>query len=479
MAIYFNGFETIPENRQMTDITSPATGKVLAKWAKAIEGDGEQILRIARDGFKKWSSMHLHERAKCLLKYADLLVSHSDEVALTECHDMGKLLSECQGETLGSAEITKGYVERAKHLYGEVISDLQPGTDKDIIFTRREPIGVFLCIIPFNFPVELFTHKVIPALIMGNSVIVKVPSENPLPLYKMTELLVEAGVPKEAITLIYADRTFVTEEIIKSDQIDGISLTGSTATGIDVLSNSAKQLHKTFMELGGNDALIVTEGANLEYAVDELIASRLLNAGQTCCATKRVLVHENIEKEFIRLLLEKIQGYKFGNPEDPNTRMGCVVSAKAAKQIIKQVELTVQQGATCICGGKLAADAYVEPTVLVNVTRNMDVAKDMEIFGPVIPIIRYHSIEEAVEIANQSVYGLEASIISDKPYEAIALAARLQAGTIVINGAGTYRHMDMPFGGYKQSGIGRQGIMVTLEEFSQVKSYVLKRALDS
>lgn len=385
--------------------------------------------------------------------------------------------SECLGEIAHSANVTRAYVEKAKHLQGRTVSHNQKGLHKDIIFTLHEPLGVILCVVPFNYPVELFTHKVIAALIMGNSVIVKLPSDNPLSIIKATEKLIDAGVPASAVQLVFANHQFVSDELTKSPRIAAVTLTGSTQAGIEVWKDCADNLHRVFFELGGNDPLIVFPDADLDYAADEIVNSRMGNTGQICCASKRFIVHISVADELIKKLVVRLDSLKRGDPIDPNTQLGCIINSDAAQVVMSQIQHTIDQGATCVYGNKLCYNTFVEPTILVNVSREMDIAMDMEVFGPVIPIITYETTDEAIEIANQSCYGLEASIISRNMELAINTASKLQAGSVVVNGAGSYRHMDMPFGGYKMSGIGRESVSTTLEEFSQEKNYVIKNVL--
>lgn len=477
MGIYFNGYQTPPGGKREVAITNPATGETLKKLPLADNGDGKRILDVAEDGFRQWSSFSLPDRADILMRFACLLEENIEEIALTECRDMGKVINECKGEVSHSANVAKGYVERAKHLQGRVVSDNQRGLEKDIIFTRHEPLGVILCIVPFNYPVELFMHKVIPALIMGNAAVVKVPSENPLSLLRVTELLVEAGVPAGAISLVFANHEFVTEELTRSSRVSAITLTGSTQAGIEVMRDSADTLHRVYFELGGNDPLLVFEDANLDYAADEIVSSRMGNTGQICCASKRFIVHRSVVDTLTKKLTVRLDALVRGNPEDTDTQLGCLVSAKAAATIQKQVAETIAQGARCVYGNKLDRETFMEPVILVDVTPEMDIAKDMEVFGPVIPIIPFDTVEEAIQIANASCYGLEAGIICGNMEIALNIASKLQAGSVVVNGGGSYRHMDMPFGGYKMSGLGRESISTTLEEFSQEKNYIIKHVL--
>lgn len=477
MSIFFNGYQTQPDGREEVRIQNPANGETVGTLYKAAAGDGKKILSNAKKGFAAWSAMPMHQRTDILMRYVALLGEHKDRLGLLLSKEMGKIHGEAMSEAVGTANISKGFIQRANHLYGKVINDNQPGLESDLIFTRREPLGIILCIVPFNFPLELYAHKVIPALIMGNAVIIKVPATNPLALTEMTKLLVQAGVPAEAAQVVYADRGFVTEEIIKTEGIQAVSITGSTAAGIAVQQDSAPFLHKVFLELGGNDALIICEDADIDYAVEQIYWGRVFNVGQTCCASKRFLVHRSIHDELVKRLCARLDRVRRGDPTDPQTEYGCMHSASAANTVLEQIGQLKAQGAQVVYGGTLKNGTFLEPTVLVNVTREMDVAKDLEIFGPAIPIICFDTLDEAIEIANQTKYGLSAGIVTGNYAQAIQMATKLQAGAVVTNATGNYRHLDQPFGGFKKSGIGREGVSATLEEFSQEKTYIIRGVL--
>lgn len=474
MNYYLNGCDQPLDGQTSADITNPATGELIRKLPLPNPGDGSRILDIAQQGFTMWSSLPLTQRADILTKFAALLDNDQERIAQILCKDMGKIISECRGEVGHSANVARGYIEKARHLQGRVVSENQKGMEKDVIFTKHEPLGVILCIVPFNFPVELYMHKVIAALVMGNSVIVKAPSDNPLALLEVTELLIEAGVPKQAVQMVYADRNFVAGELTRSPRIQAVSLTGSTQAGIDVWKDSAESLHRVYFELGGNDPLLIFPDADLDYAVSEMVNSRTGCTGQICCASKRFLVHRSIVDDLVEKLKTRLAKIVIGNPADDQTQMGCVVSKKAAEKIAAQIARTLEQGASCVYGNRIERDTFVLPTILTDVTPSMDIAQDMEVFGPVFPIIAFDTQEEAVAIANNTCYGLEAGIITKDIEMALHVASKIQAGSVVVNGGGSYRHMDMPFGGYKKSGIGRESVSTTLEEFSQEKNYIIK-----
>ena len=308
---------------------------------------------------------------------------------------------------------------------------------------------------------------------MGNAVILKPASVNPLTLTRYVELLVEAGVPAGIISVVHGSGSVVGKTLTSSKKVDMVSLTGSTAAGIDAAKNCAEHCAHSSLELGGNDAFILCADGDMDLAIEETVWGRLYNTGQVCCASKRFLVENSVKDEFIKKMVEKINSLKQGNPQDMSTDIGCLVSEEAAIEVERQVQETIKAGATLVCGGKRNG-AFYEPTILDNVTPDMEVAKDMEIFGPVIPVIGFDSLDEAIEIANKSIYGLSGSIITKDISKAIKVSEAMECGGFVINGASFFRSFEQPFGGWKYSGIGNEGIMTTLKEMSRTKTVILK-----
>lgn len=337
----------------------------------------------------------------------------------------------------------------------------------------QQPLGVVVAIIPFNFPSDIFINKIPPALIMGNSAILKPASVNPLTLTAYVELLVEAGVPAGVIQVVHGSGSVVGKALTSHPDVSIVSLTGSTEAGIDAAKNCAEHCAHSSLELGGNDAFILCEDGDIDLAVEETVWGRLYNTGQVCCASKRFLVHNSVKDEYIRKMVERIKTLKFGMPSDPTTEIGCLISEEAAIEVERQVNKTIEQGAKLVCGGARKGAFYL-PTILDNVTKDMDVAIDMEIFGPVIPVIGFDTIEEAIEIANQSKFGLSGSIITRDMNKAIKVSEKMECGGFVINGASFFRSFEQPFGGWKYSGIGNEGIMTTLREMSRTKTVILK-----
>ena len=458
-------------------VYNSATQELINDVPSATAEDVNEAIMLALQGKKLWAGTPMHARARILLKCADVLEAHMEELSVLLSTEMGKIIREARAEVDCAVQILRSYVEKAKHFYGETMSDAQPSCDKDIIFTRREPLGVVACIAPFNFPVELCMHKVASALSVGNSVIVKPATDNPLTLIRIVELMLSAGVPGNVLQIITGPGALVGNILVESEYIDAISFTGSTEVGKSIAKSASQTLKHIFLELGGNDPFIVFEDADMELAVSECLAGRLQNAGQTCCAPKRFLIQNSIKDEFVKKLIEKLSRIKTGSPLDEETELGALISPKAALEVQKQVEYTISQGAKCVYGGTLNKPTYFDPTVLIDVTPDMNISKEMEVFGPVFPIIGFDTEEKAVTIANDTPFGLNAGVMTKDINKAFRISSSIECGSVVINGSGCYRNIDQPHGGRKQTGLGREGVSCTLEEMTQPKAYILKSVL--
>ena len=458
-------------------VTNPATGAIVDTIPAATEADVERAVKAARVAQKQWAKLPLHASGTILIRFVDLALAHKEELARLLSQETGKPIVEGRNEIDNIPTLFRGFVERAKHFYGELIPEgTEPGMERTLQIVTREPAGVVACVIPFNFPCDLFDQKVAPALIMGNAAIVKPSTDNPLTLIRLCELLIEAGGTPGAISILTGRGSSVGAWLCANPGVDFISLTGSTEVGITTAEAAAKLLTPTALELGGNDAFIVLEDGDVALAVEETMFGRFYNTGQVCCASKRFIVHNSRKAEYAEKLVKRLAKLVQGDPLDEATTIGCLISEKAAIGVEEQVALTVQQGGKIILGGKRRG-AFYDPTVIVDVPKTSDVAKDLEIFGPVVPIIGFDTIDEAIEIANSSIFGLSGAVFSADISKALKVARALECGGAVINGCSFFRSCEMPFGGYKMSGIGNEGIMCSLEEVTRIKTIVLKNAL--
>lgn len=459
---------------KVIEVYNPANNELIDTVPSLTKEDVERAIDYADAHQLDWEAKSVIERCEVLSRFAELVEENKDELAMLLSKETGKPIKEAYNEIANIQIGVPGYVEKVKHEYGNIVyRGTEKGQENTIQYTIQQPLGVVVAIIPFNFPSDIFINKVPPALLMGNAVILKPASVNPLTLTRYVELLVEAGVPAGVISVVHGSGSVVGKTLTSSKKVDMVSLTGSTAAGIDAAKNCAEHCAHSSLELGGNDAFILCADGDMDLAIEETVWGRLYNTGQVCCASKRFLVENSVKDEFIRKMTDKINSLKQGNPQDMSTDIGCLVSEEAAIEVERQVNETIKAGATLVCGGKRNG-AFYEPTILDNVTPDMEVAKDMEIFGPVIPVIGFDNLEEAIEIANKSIYGLSGSIITKDISKAIKVSEAMECGGFVINGASFFRSFEQPFGGWKYSGIGNEGIMTTLKEMSRTKTVILK-----
>jgi len=464
--------------KKVITVVNPETGDIIETIELQTAEQVRKIVETASETQELWKRTPLIKRGELMYRLADLLDANAERIGLISTAELGKPIMQSIAENHDSANIIRANVERAKHLYGDVLTDNSPGLEKDIVFTKREPLGVIGCIIPFNFPVELTFQKIAPALIMGNVVVVKVPTFNPLAVLQLRELIKTAGFPDGVAQFAICDRHVISECIVKNPKVDAISMTGSTSVGVQISKDGADTLKRIFLELGGNDSLIIFDDVNVNLAVAEIINGRFENNGQVCCSSKRIIVQEGIQEELVLKLIEAVKGLKIGSAMERDTIISTLVTEQAAIEVENQIQQTVEQGGRIVFGGKRIG-ARIEPTILVGVTKDMDISGSMEIFGPVVPIITFKTEAEAVEIANASPYGLSSGVLSGDLVRAFRVGERMKSGTAVVNGSGLYRHLDHPFGGVKMSGVGREGAGISLEEFSNIKVYVMKGFINS
>ena len=458
------------------DVVNPATGEIIDTVPSATKADVDEAITRSINGQKEWAAMPLHKRAEILRRFCALIDEHHEELSRTMSQEMGKPIREARGEFAIIKQLFNGFIEVANtHLEtANPISGFQAGKEKDFECTIREPIGTIVCIVPFNGPTSLFSHKAAPALVAGNAVIAKAPSDDPLTLLKIGGLLMKAGVPGDTFQLLTGSGAECGEWLCSDPRIAKVSFTGSTETGLRINELCAKHLTRTTLELGGNAPHVVLEDADIDLAVAEAIQNRAAYSnGQICATSKRFIIHKAVKKEFTEKLIEGLSKIKMGDPSKEDTAVGTLISEKAAQKVEAQVQKTVDQGAKLIYGG-VRNGAFYQAAVLDGVVTGMDVAHDMEIFGPVFPLMEFETEEDAIRLANDTQYGLGASVFTRDMKKAFRFMRELQAGMVVINGNSFYRSILTPFGGTKMSGLGREGLSVTLDEVTQIKTMVFK-----
>lgn len=459
-------------------VHNPATGEVIDRVPQAGPEDVKRALASARKGRDIMASLPAHERSNILKRTAESIGAHLEELSQLLTAENGKTIRQCRFEVGVTRRLFEDFAEEAKRIRGDYLPmDGVPGLERMIAYTVRQPVGIVFGIVPFNYPAELFAHKIPGAIAAGCAVIVKLPELCPLTVLRIGKMMLEAGLPGDGMQMLTGYPQELGEELLTSPDIRMISFTGSVGTAKIIERITAGSLKRLAFELGGTDAMIVMEDADLGAAADAVVQGRLTNgAGQICCAVKRVLVQESVYPRFLDALLERRDKINMGDPRNEATNLGPLISAAAADRVDAQVQESVRMGARCVAGGKRVQPNFYEPTILVDVTPEMPVMKD-EVFGPVAPVLAFKNVEQAVDIANGSPYGLQSSVFSSNISTALKLAHRLEVGGVVINGTCAFRPGNVPFGGSKQSGIGRESIVETVREMTELKTIVINEAL--
>lgn len=477
MKMFVNGAWVDASDGATSDVVNPATDKVIDTVPAATPQDVDNAIALAVEGQKEWNAVPLHEKTAILERYCHLLLKSKEKIAAVMCEEGGKPIDQCRVEVDANAAIFRIYCAAAYTFYGKTLPyNAEPRSQGDIAFTIHEPLGVFANIVPFNYPVELAAHKLAPMLVTGNSVVLMPSSKTPRSAMLLVELLVQAGVPAKAVCCLTGAGSKIGAQASADPRVAAVSFTGSTRVGISLAETCAKSLRPVALELGGNDALIIFDDCDYELALNEVVNGRIGNAGQTCCASKRFIVQRGIYERFTKDLAARLAKIKMGNPSDSSVELGPCVREKDAVVVEQQIEQAIAQGAKLVCGGKRNG-AFVEPTVL-QIGPDADISRDTEVFGPVFPLIAFDTLDNAVEIANNTCYGLSSGVITANMQTALKVANRVQTGACIINGSGNYRLAHQPFGGYKLSGIGREGAVCTLEEMTRQKMISFKGILN-
>jgi aldehyde dehydrogenase (NAD+) len=453
------------------EVVNPATEDVIAEVAAADAKDVDAAAAAARaalDGV--WGKMPARERGRLVRRLADRLLERADEVARLETLHNGKPISESRNiEIPAAAECFEYFAGWADKVMGETI----PVKGNYLTYTLREPVGVVAAIVPWNFPLLLAAWKVAPALACGNTVILKPASQTPLTAIALGEIAMEVGLPPGVLNVITGPGAKVGQALVEHPGIDKIAFTGDTSTGKSIMRSAAETLKKITLELGGKSPNIVLADADLEAALRGATIGIFYGKGEVCAAGSRLLVDRAIKNEFIDKLAARAKKMVPGDPMDPKTRFGAISSKKQLDTVLKYIESGRKEGAALVAGGERAdigtgKGYFVQPTVFADVTGEMTIARE-EIFGPVLAAIDFADLDEAIAKANDSQYGLAAGVWTRDIKKAHYVARKLQAGTVWIN---TYNVYDTaaPFGGYKQSGFGREMSAHAIEHYTQVKS---------
>ncbi len=463
-------------DKECMNIYNPGTAEVLGSVPRATIKDVERAIAAAQNGKEAMRKLTAFQRCEILLRIADAMQARVPELGKLLAQENGKPIIQTRAEVAVTASIFRGFAEESKRIFGRVMPvDAVRGQERHFAITIRQPLGVVAAIVPFNYPVELWGHKAASALAAGNAVISKPPSACPLTLLKIAEIMETAGLPRAAHQMVTGPGAVIGDTLAQSPGIQLVTVTGSTAVGIRIARLAAENLKKVHMELGGNDALIILADADLEKAAEAVVLGRLARGnGQICCAVKRIYVEDGIYDQFARLLTDKAKRLKVGDQLQEDTDVGPLINEEAAKEIEASVNEAIKAGAKLAAGGH-RRKAFMEPTVLLDVPAETPTFKE-EVFGPVAPLMRFKSIDEAVRMANDSPYGLQSAVFTKDINKALDIAYRLEAGGVIVNWSSALRVETLPFGGIKMSGHGREGVHDTLEEMTDQKTIIVHNA---
>lgn len=467
------------ENEKTFISCNPCNGEPIAELAYASEGDVLKATKAARDAFKSgvWSELDVDDRSAYLHRVADIIDLRAEELARWEAMDTGKSIHECRTIDIPlAARAFRFHADSMKSIRGQVISI--PGKDK-FDYVTYEPYGVVACISPWNFPIHLLTRSIGPALAAGNTVVCKASSLTPVTAQLLGEIFIEAGVPAGVYNAVSGAGSVVGEALLASDNVDVVALTGSEEVGRRLMeaSSKAKRIKKLLLELGGKSASIVEPDCDLEGAVNGVALGFCMNQGEVCCSTSRLILSDEIYEKFLDALAEKLQKIRIGDSLDETTQMGSLIDKQQQTKVEQYVKQAVEQGARIRCGGYSLTEppydrgAYFVPTIIDNVTPEMNIFHE-EVFGPVLAVTRYKTLDEAIELANATNFGLGAAIYSENPRKLIKTARKLDAGTIWMN-TSAMSNIESPFGGNKNSGIGREDGVEGLLEYLKVKNHIM------
>ncbi|WP_281176644.1 NAD-dependent succinate-semialdehyde dehydrogenase [Shouchella shacheensis] len=463
--MYINGTWTGSELEGIV-VKNPATLEEIATVPKAGTKETSKAIEAASEAFRSWAALTAAERAHYLHKLFELMQRNEEELAKTMTLEMGKPLNEAIGEIRYAASFIEWYAEEGKRIYGQTIPAARSNQRMMVL---KQPIGVVAAITPWNFPAAMITRKLGPALASGCTIVIKPASATPLTAIKIVELCEGAGIPKGVVNLVTGKASEISAEVMRNPLVKKVTFTGSTEVGKQLMEQAAQNVTKLSLELGGHAPFIVLNDADVDKAVQGAIASKFRNAGQTCICANRFYVQNEIYEPFVEKFAEAASKLKVGNGLTEDTDIGPLINEEGYKKVEEHVADALSKGARIATGGEgdIQQGHYYKPTVLKDVQNNMVIMKD-ETFGPVAPVQRFHSVEEAVHLANDIELGLAAYVYTENLSNGVQVAEGLEYGIIGWND-GVPSAAQAPFGGVKESGLGREGGHQGIEEYLEIK----------
>lgn len=452
-------------------VFNPATGHTVGSVPKQGKAEAVQAVDAAAVAFPDWSARTAEDRGALLMKWHGLIVESEEDIARLMTMEQGKPFKEALGEVRYANSFISWYAEEGKRLYGQTIPASDPNKR---IFVQKQPVGVIAAITPWNFPAAMITRKVAPALAAGCTAVVKPAELTPLTAVKLVELAHQAGIPADVLQVVTGDPAEIGDAWMEDSRVRKLSFTGSTAVGKMLMRKAADTVKKLSLELGGHAPFIVMPDADLDQAVDGLLASKYRNAGQTCICTNRVFVHEECAEVFTEKLAASVKKLKVGDGLDAETDIGPLINEAAIEKVKAHVADAKKRGGSVLAGGAESGQggAFFEPTVITDATDEMLCMKE-ETFGPLVPVAVFTSAEEVIKRANNTPYGLAAYVYTQNIADAIRISEALEYGIIGIND-GLPSVSQAPFGGWKESGLGREGGHYGIEEYIEIKYVSLR-----
>ena len=451
------------------DVVNPFNGQVFDTVPRGSVEDVQSAIASAARGARVMAAMSGYQRYEVLMRAVGLMKERVEDLGRTITMEEGKIIAEGRGEAERAIQTMTGSAEEAKRLSGEVVPlDGAPTWTGQLGFTLRVPCGVVAAISPFNFPLNLVAHKVGPALAAGNAVIIKPASDTPLSALKLTEILVEAGVPAEAVQCVTGSGGTIGDALVGDDRVRKVTFTGSRDVGEHICRTAG--LKKVTMELGSNSPLIVMPDADMDKVVAGTVASGFSNAGQVCISAQRILTNESVYVDYLDALTEGVKGLSTGDPLDGTVKMGPMVRPQDAVRVNEWVEEAVAGGARTVVGGEYEGSMHA-PTVVADVSPEMRISCD-ELFGPAVAVTPFSDIDEAIAMANDTNYGLSAAIFTQNIDWAMKFAREVDSGNLMINSGPQWRADLMPYGGVKDSGMGKEGPRYAVEEMTELKMVI-------